>query len=111
MTQSIERVDHTIPKEEAVFAFGPEMRPVLEIDPGEVVTFETHDCFSGQIQTENDLVTDIDFSKVNPACHRPCVRPGRRTRRQPRGRDPGHQAWPSRGRDHHPGLWPAHRSG
>jgi amidase len=67
MTQSIEKVDHTIPKEEAVFAFGPEMRPVLEIDPGEVVTFETHDCFSGQIQTENDLVTDIDFSKVNPA--------------------------------------------
>ena len=67
MTQSIERVDHTIPKEEAVFAFGPEMKPVLEVGPGEVVTFETHDCFSGQIQTENDLVTDIDFSKVNPA--------------------------------------------
>jgi amidase len=67
MTQSIERVDHTIPKEEAVFAFGPEMKPVLEVSSGEVVTFETHDCFSGQIQTENDLVTDIDFSKVNPA--------------------------------------------
>jgi amidase len=31
------------------------------------VTFETHDCFSGQIQTESDLVTDIDFTKVNPA--------------------------------------------
>jgi hypothetical protein len=40
MTQSIERVDHTIPKEEAVFAFDPEMRPVLEVSPGEVVTFE-----------------------------------------------------------------------
>jgi amidase len=67
MAKSIERVDHTIPKEEAVFAFGPVMQPVLEVDPGEVVTFETHDCFSGQIQTETDLVTDIDFSKVNPA--------------------------------------------
>jgi hypothetical protein len=67
MIQSIERVDHTIPKEEAVFAFGAEMKPVLEVSPGEVVTFETHDCISGQIQTENDLVTDIDFSKVNPA--------------------------------------------
>ena len=67
MTQSIERVDHTIPKEDAVFTFGPEMKPVLEVDPGEVVTFETHDCFSGQIQTENDLITEIDFSKVNPA--------------------------------------------
>src|SRR5918999_4664712 len=67
MTQSIDRVDHTIPKEEAVFGFGPEMKPILEADPGEVVTFETHDCFSGQIETESDLVTDIDFSKVNPA--------------------------------------------
>ena len=27
MAQSVERVDHTIPKEEAVFAFGPEMKP------------------------------------------------------------------------------------
>jgi amidase len=67
MAKSIERVDHTIPKEEAVFAFGPEMQPVLEVDAGEVVTFVTHDSFSGQIQAESDLVTDIDFSKVNPA--------------------------------------------
>jgi amidase len=43
------------------------MQPVLEVDAGEVVTFETHDCFSGQIQAESDLVTDIDFSKDNPA--------------------------------------------
>jgi amidase len=50
-----------------VFDFGPEMKPVLEVDPGAVVTFETHDCFSGQIQTESDMVTEIDFSKVNPA--------------------------------------------
>jgi amidase len=67
MTQAINRVDHVIPKEEAVFSFGPEMKPVLEVDSGTVVTFETHDCFSGQIRTENDLITDIDFSKVNPA--------------------------------------------
>ena len=60
-------VDHVIPKEEAVLSFGPEMKPILEVDPGAVVTFETYDCFSGQIQTESDMVTEIDFSKVNPA--------------------------------------------
>jgi amidase len=60
-------VDHVIPKEQAVFNFGPEMKPILEVDPGAVVTFETHDCFSGQIQTESDMVTEIDFSMVNPA--------------------------------------------
>ena len=67
MEQFTGSVDHKIPREEAVFDFGPEMRPVLEVDPGETVTFETHDCFSGQIQTESDLVTEIDFAKVNPA--------------------------------------------
>ena len=67
MQQFAGSVDHMIPKEEAVFSFGPEMHPVLEVDSGAVVTFETHDCFSGQIQTESDLVTEIDFSRVNPA--------------------------------------------
>jgi amidase len=43
------------------------MRPVLEVRPGDVVRFQTQDCFSGQIQSESDLVTDIDFSRVNPA--------------------------------------------
>jgi hypothetical protein len=67
MTSFAGTVDHVIPKDEVVFSFGPEMRPVLEVDPGAVVRFDTHDCFSGQIQTEGDLVTEIDFSKVNPA--------------------------------------------
>lgn len=67
MTSFAGTVDHVVPKDEAVFSFGPKMRPILEVDPGAVVRFETHDCFSGQIQTESDLVTDIDFSKVNPA--------------------------------------------
>ena len=43
------------------------MEPVLEIEPGEVVTLETNDCFTGQIQTEADLVTEIDFERVNGA--------------------------------------------
>jgi hypothetical protein len=32
MTQSVKRVDHTIPIEEAVFTFGPQMKPVLEVE-------------------------------------------------------------------------------
>jgi amidase len=43
------------------------MEPVLEVDPGAVVTFETNDCFTGQIQSESDLVTGIDFERVNGA--------------------------------------------
>lgn len=67
MAQQAYTVDHVVPRDQVVFSFGPEMKPVLEVSPGEVVTFETQDCFSGQIRSEGDLVTDIDFSRVNPA--------------------------------------------
>ncbi len=60
-------VDHVVTRDHVVWGFGPEMEAVLEVDPGAVVTFETNDCFTGQIQTERDLVTDIDFERVNGA--------------------------------------------
>ena len=31
------------------------------------MTLETNDCFTGQIRTEADLVTEIDFDRVNSA--------------------------------------------
>src|SRR4051812_35433741 len=65
---SVTRVSgHRITRDEVIWAFAPDLRPVLEIDPGETVTLETNDCFTGQIQTELDLVTEIDFERVNSA--------------------------------------------
>jgi amidase len=58
---------HRIGRDEVIWAFGPDLEPVLEVDPGTVVTLETNDCFTGQIQTEDDLVTAIDFARVNSA--------------------------------------------
>ena len=58
---------HRIGRDDVVWAFGPDMEPVLEIDPGEVVTLETNDCFTGQIRSEADLVTEIDIERVNSA--------------------------------------------
>jgi amidase len=60
-------VGHRIGRDEIVWAFGPDLEPVLEIEPGETVTFETNDCFTGQIASEDDLVTEIDFGQVNSA--------------------------------------------
>jgi amidase len=60
-------VAHRIGRENVVWAFGPEMEPVLEVDPGDVVTLETNDCFTGQIRTESDLVTEIDLERINGA--------------------------------------------
>ena len=58
---------HRIGRDEVVWSFGPDMEPVLEVEPGSIVTLETNDCFTGQIQTEADLVTEIDFQRVNSA--------------------------------------------
>src|SRR5439155_401760 len=60
-------VDHRIGRDEIMWAFGPDLEPVLEVEPGATVTFETNDCFTGQISSEDDLVTEIDFGRVNSA--------------------------------------------
>src|ERR687887_119681 len=58
---------HRLSRDEVIWAFGPDLEPVLEVDPGDTVTFETNDCFTGQIKSEDDLVTSIDFERVNSA--------------------------------------------
>jgi amidase len=60
-------VDHVVTRDQVVWSFGPDLEPVLEVEPGAVVRFETNDCFTGQIRSESDLVTGIDFSRVNSA--------------------------------------------
>jgi len=59
--------EHRIPRSEVIWSFGPDLEPVLEVRPGDVVTFETNDCFTGQIRSEADLVTGIDMSRINSA--------------------------------------------
>src|SRR6185503_17593561 len=58
---------HRLTREHVIWSFGPELEPVLEIEPGETVTFETNDCFTGQIRSEDDLVTEIDLERINSA--------------------------------------------
>jgi amidase len=59
--------DHVVGRDEIIWAFGPDLEPVLEVEPGSVVRLETNDCFTGQIASEDDLVTAIDFERVNSA--------------------------------------------
>ena len=63
----MEAADHVVTRDQVVWSFGPELEPVLEVEPGAVVRFETNDCFTGQIRTEADLVTEIDLGRVNSA--------------------------------------------
>lgn len=58
---------HKLTPETSIFSFFKDDKPALTIKSGEQVQFETEDCFSNQIQSEADLVTSIDFDRVNPA--------------------------------------------
>jgi amidase len=64
---AVATVDHVVSRDEVIWAFGPDLEPVLEVEPGATVRLETNDCFSGQIRSEEDLVTEIDFERVNSA--------------------------------------------
>src|SRR5205807_3740930 len=59
--------EYRLSRDDVIWSFGPDLQPVLEVEPGDTVTFETNDCFTGQIRSEEDLVTDIDLSRINGA--------------------------------------------
>jgi amidase len=58
---------HYLARDQVIWSFGPDLQPALEVEPGDTVTFETNDCFTGQIRSEDDLVTEIDLSRINGA--------------------------------------------
>jgi len=60
-------VQHRLSRDQVIWAFGPDLEPVLEVEPGDTVVFETNDCFTGQIRSEDDLVTEIDMGRINGA--------------------------------------------
>ncbi|TBL76653.1 acetamidase [Paenibacillus thalictri] len=56
-----------IERDQFIFSFSGEHAPVLTVTSGEHVVLRTNDCFSGQIKGDQDLVTSIDYGKINPA--------------------------------------------
>lgn len=55
--------------DQSVYTFSKNNPPVAEAAPGELLTFKTMDCFSNRLKTENDLISDLDYSYsvANPA--------------------------------------------
>jgi hypothetical protein len=48
-------------------AYGPFARPVLTVDPGAVVSCETHDAFEGAIRLATDKPSEkLNFPFLNP---------------------------------------------
>lgn len=56
-----------ITRDRLFYAFEAGLEPAVRALPGEELVFETHDCFQGQIRSEQDLVTALDWNRTNPA--------------------------------------------
>ena len=56
-----------ISDETTFFSFDPGLTPIAEVEQNVLVKIETKDCFSNQIASEEQLIMDIDFSRINPA--------------------------------------------
>lgn len=50
-----------------VYSFSGKHEPVESVKKGEEVIFKSLDCFSNQVRSEDQLVTSLDFDRVNPA--------------------------------------------
>ncbi len=49
------------------YVYGPYVKPVLTVDPGAIVSAETHDAFEGAIKHETDSPSKIlNFPFLNP---------------------------------------------
>lgn len=56
-----------ITRDHVIYEMSKDNEPVLSCESGATVLFETHDCFSGDVQSETDTVSQINFDHVNPA--------------------------------------------
>jgi amidase len=60
-------MEKKLSREYVFYAFSPELEPAIQVAQGEEFILETHDCFSGQLQSEKDLLDSLDWERVNPA--------------------------------------------
>ncbi|MCL2571158.1 MAG: acetamidase/formamidase family protein [Defluviitaleaceae bacterium] len=58
---------HKISKDKVIYAMSKENTPVLHVDAGSQIRFETEDALHGQIKTDTGGFDGLDWSRVNPA--------------------------------------------
>ncbi|WML44423.1 acetamidase/formamidase family protein [Neobacillus sp. PS3-40] len=56
-----------IPKEKGVLLMSAKNIPVMCVDSNAIIVFETYDCFSNQILTEDQPFSSVGWNKINPA--------------------------------------------
>ena len=60
-------MEKKLTRDNVFYAFSPDLEPTMSVLQGEEFTLETHDCFTGQLRSEQDLLDVLDWDRVNPA--------------------------------------------
>lgn len=60
------RTIRRVPRERAVYVFGPNLTPSLAVGRGETVLFETNDCYSGRVTADPQTYKWADAEQRNP---------------------------------------------
>lgn len=58
---------YQVEKKNLIYAMSPDNPPVLRVEAGSEVTFETCDCFEDQIQSADTAFQELDWNRINPA--------------------------------------------
>lgn len=58
---------YKVKSENVIYSFEPKMKPVMEVESGSIVHFESNDCFFQQVKSNHDVLNEIDKDRLNPA--------------------------------------------
>jgi amidase len=58
---------YRVSSKDVVFAMSKENVPVMKVEAGSQIVFETCDCFGNQIQSKNTIINQLDWNRINPA--------------------------------------------
>jgi len=58
---------HRVLRDKVIYSMAPQHPAVLEVNEGDVLTFETDDCFGSQILRPGDRFEKIGWDRINPA--------------------------------------------
>ncbi len=57
----------TIPIDCQIYAFNSQMKPAVRTELGSTLLFETQDALGGQVRSPDDILADLDFTRINLA--------------------------------------------
>jgi amidase len=56
-----------ISKDQHIWKYEADMKPVVSVAPGTIIEIETWDCFTGQVQSQDDTLLNLDMTRINSA--------------------------------------------